>query len=281
MNAQVIDIEQLPTTPEVAASLEVIFSKEEIDLRDVTEIALQDAIVFINIILLVNKFFHESSRPVVNTVQAAINLVGMPTLKARLLSIKSLNEMKISKKQEYGYNLIRNRIYTAANMTSYWAHYMGEKNIEELYCASMFTGINDLYQLIAQGGWQQNAKESSYLDSIDSLKQLYPFDEQSIGKLPDGIQQIFFHGSYTNRLRLSVEVYELITALEYGYTTDNFFHKLAVVIKHIDQSSSRATYDLACQIVQLHRDSKYMSYNHANFLIATNLQAIDPLAYVH
>ena len=60
----------------------------------------------------------------------------------------------------------------------------------------MFTGINDLYQLIAQGGWQQNAKESSYLDSIDSLKQLYPFDEQSIGKLPDGIQQIFFPGNF-------------------------------------------------------------------------------------
>ena len=281
MNAQAINIEQLPTTPEVSSSLLEIFSKEEIDLRDITAIALQDSIVFINIILLVNKFFHESARPVVNTVQAAINLVGLSALKEQLLSIKNLDELKISKKQKYGYYLIRNRIYTAANMTSFWAEYMGEKNIEELYCASMFTGINDLYGVIAGGDKHENSNEYNYLDSIDSLKDLYPFDEQSIGKLPDSIQQIFSHSSYTKRLSLSVEVYELITALEYGYITDNFFQKLKIIIEHIDQSASRATYDLACQIVQLHKNSKYSSYNHANFLIAINSEAVDPLDYVH
>lgn len=281
MCAQAINVELLPTTPEVASSLGKIFSQEEIDLRDVTAIALQDAVVLINIILLVNKSFKDRSRPVVNTVQAAINLLGLPVIKEQLLAIKNLEDMEVSSEQKYAYKLIRNRIFTAANITSFWAEYMGEKNIDELYCASMFTGVNQLHQIITQGGIERNGGDVSYLDSIDSLQELYLFGDDYLKILPDSIQQVFEHSSYSKRLRLSVLVYELIAALELGYVTPEFLIKLEVVIEHIDQSASRATYDLANQIVRLHKDSQLLSFNHAAFLVATNTEALDPLNWVH
>lgn len=281
MCAQPINVESLPTTSKVASSLIEIFDQEDIDLRDITAIALQDAVVLMNIILLVNKSFQDRDRPVVNTVQAAINLLGLPALKEQLLSIKKLDDINVTDNQKYAYKVIRNRIYTAASITSFWANYMGEKNIEELYCVSMFTGANQLHQIIAQEEDGRKTADSSYLDSIDGLQELYRFDENCIQKLPDSIQQIFLHSSYTKRLSLSVIVYELITALELGYATPEFMQKLQVAIEFIDQSASRATYDLACQIVQLHRDSPYLSYNHAAFLIATNSEALDPLKSIH
>lgn len=281
MCAQAINVELLPTTSAVASSLSKIFSQDEIDLRDITSIALQDAVVLINIILLVNNSFKDRNRPVVNTVQAAINLLGLPVIKEKLLSIKNLDELEVSYEQKYAYKLIRNRIFTAANITSYWADYMGEKNIDELYCASMFTGVSQLHQAITQGEVERKSGDASYLDSIDALQELYLFDDGYLKKLPDSVQQIFEHASYSKRLRLSVLVYELITALELGYVTPEFFKKLEVVIEHIDQSASRATYDLANQIVQLHKNSPLSSFNHAAFLVATNTDALDPLNCVH
>lgn len=281
MCAQPINVESLPTTSKVASSLIKIFNQDDIDLRDITAIALQDAVVLMNVILLVNKSFQDRDRPVVNTVQAAINLLGLPALREQLLSIKKLDDINVTDYQKYAYKVIRNRIYTAANITNFWANYMGEKNIEELYCASMFTGVNQLHQIINQEDDSSKTADSSYLDSIDGLQTLYRFEENCIQKLPDSIQQVFLHSSYTKRLSLSVIVYELITALELGYATPEFMQKLQVVIEFIDQSASRATYDLACQIVQLHRDSPYLSYNHAAFLIATNSEALDPLKSIH
>ena len=281
MCAQPINVESLPTTSKVASSLIKIFDQEDIDLRDITAIALQDSVVLMNIILLVNQSFQDRNRPVVNTVQAAINLLGLPALKEQLLSIKKLDDIGVTDNQKYAYKVIRNRIYTAANITNFWADYMGEKNIEELYCTSMFTGVNQLHQIINQEDDGGKTADSSYLDSIDGLQALYRFDKNCIQKLPDSIQQVFLHSSYTKRLSLSVIVYELITALELGYATPEFMQKLQVAIEFIDQSASRATYDLACQIVQLHRDSPYLSYNHAAFLIATNSEALDPFKSIH
>ena len=281
MSAQAVNVELLPTTSAVTSSLKSILSQDEIDLRDITAIALQDAVVFINIILLVNKSFQKRNRPVVNTVQAAINLLGLPVLKENLLSIKSVEDAKLSKDHKTAYNMVRNRIYVAANMTGFWADYMGEKNIEELYCASMFTGANLLYQIVANNEVSRKEVQRSYLDSIEDMQELYKFENENMPELPDSIQQVFLHSSYTKRLTLSVLVYELIAALELGYATDEFAGKLEPVIEHIDQSASRATYDLAGQVVQLHRDTKYLSFNHAAFFISTNTQAIDPLVNVH
>ena len=195
MCAQAINVELLPTTSEVASSLGKIFSQEEIDLRDITAIALQDAVVLINIILLVNKSFKDRSRPVVNTVQAAINLLGLPVIKEQLLAIKNLEDMEVSSEQKYAYKLIRNRIFTAANITSFWAEYMGEKNIDELYCASMFTGVNQLHQIITQGGIERKGGDVSYLDSIDSLQELYLFGDDYLKKAtrqyPAGFRTFF------------------------------------------------------------------------------------------
>ena len=281
MSAQAVNVELLPTTSAVASSLKNVLGQDEIDLRDITAIALQDTVVFINIILLVNKFFQERNRPVVNTVQAAINLLGLPVLKEKLLSIKSIEDTKLSKDHKSAYKLVRNRIYIAANMTGFWADYMGEKNIEELYCASMFTGANLLYQIVVDNEINRREIQRSYLDSIEGMQELYKFESEYMSELPDSIQQIFLHSSYSNRLCLSVLVYELISALELGYATDEFAAKLEPVIEHIDQSASRATYDLAGQVVRLHRDAEYSSFNHATFFISTNTQAIDPLINIH
>ena len=281
MSAQAVNVELLPTTSTVASSLKSVLDQDEIDLRDITAIALQDVVVFINIILLVNKFFQQRNRPVVNTVQAAINLLGLPVLKEKLLSIKSLEDTNLSKDHKFAYSMVRNRIYIAANMTGFWADYMGEKNIEELYCASMFTGANLLYQIAAENEIDRREIQKSYLDSIESMQELYKFESEYIPELPDSIQQVFLHSSYSNRLSLSVLVYELIAALELGYATDEFASKLEPVIEHIDQSASRATYDLAGQVVRLHRKAEFSSFNHAAFLISTNTQAIDPLISVH
>ncbi len=281
MSAQAVNIELLPTTSAVTSSLKNVLDQDEIDLRDITAIALQDAVVFINIILLVNQFFQERNRPVVNTVQAAINLLGLPVLKEKLLSIKSIEDSNLSKDNQSAYKLVRNRIFIAANMTGFWADYMGEKNIEELYCASMFTGANLLFQIVANNEVNRREIESSYLDSIEGLQELYRFESEYMPELPDSIQQIFLHSSYSKRLCLSVLVYELISALELGYATDEFAGKLEPVIAHIDQSASRATYDLAGQVVRLHREAEYSSFNHAAFFISTNTQAIDPLINVH
>ena len=281
MSAQPANVDLLPTTPAVASALKKIFDQEDIDLRDITSIALQDVVVFINIILLVNKSFQKRNRPVVNTIQAAINLLGLPVLREKLLSIKSLDDLNLSDEQKTAYDMVRNRIFTAANMTEFWADYMGEKNIEELYCASMFTGANLLYQIVAGNGLNRAEQQSSYLDSIDDLQELYIFENEFIPELPDSIQQIFMHSSYSNRLSLSVLTYELIAALELGYSTEEFSEKLQPVIEHIDQSASRATYDLAGQVVKLHRNAEYASFNHAAFFITTNIQAIDPLQSFH
>lgn len=280
MCSQSIMIEKLPTTSAVANSLLDYFSQDEIDLRDITAIALQDPTVLANIILLVNKLFSERGRPVVNTVQAAINLVGLPALKERLLSIENIEDKDISNKQLCSYNLIRNRIYTAANITGFWADYMGEKNIEEQYCASMFTGLNSLYQVVCEGTFQDQTSQLQIHESIDQLQCLYSFCEEDVQRLPDSIQQVLTNSICAKRLNLSVLTYELITALELGYSSEEFNQILQLVIELIDQSASRACYDLATQIVSLHQNMSYLSFNHASFLISTNCKAVEPLANI-
>ena len=164
MNTQHIDLASLPITTSVANDLKNIFVSESVDLRDVTSIAFEDPVLLINIILLVNESFQKMDRPVVNTLTAAINLLGMPILSKRLLSLKNIDELNLSSQQMEQFNIIRNRIYIAAHMTKFWAQYMGESNTEEQFCASMFTGINDMYQYVIKGqGIRQQADNLSLI----------------------------------------------------------------------------------------------------------------------
>ncbi len=281
MSSVNVKVELLPTTVEVAAAITEIFAMDESDLRDVTAIALQDPVILANIIILVNESFAEKKRPVVNTVEAAINLVGQPALEGKLLSIKSIQNMSLSSIQKHKFNLVRNRIVTAARLTRFWAEYMGEKNTEEQYCASMFTGFVDLYQAISSNEGLVSTQEESCLESMDKLKSLYSFDKKDIGCLPDSIQQVLTHSCCNKRLSLSVLVYELISELEQGYSTNEFHKKLQRIICHIDQSESRAANDLARQLVLLNRDFSFSSYNHAAFLLSTNTEEIGAIQVLH
>lgn len=278
MNTQTIDLASLPITTSVAKDLKNIFASEDVDLRDVTNIAFQDPVVLINIIVLVNKSFKKMDRPVVNTLTAAINLLGVPVLSKSLLSLKSVDELNLSSRQVGLFNIIRNRTYVAAHMTKFWADYMGENNSEEQFCVSMFTGAKDLYQYVVmeQGVRQEHGR--SYLDSIEDLKHLYSFDEASLSKLPDSIQQIYTHSSYTRRLSLSILSYELVAALELGYSSEIFNEKLSLAVDCFDQSVSRAAYDFSIQLVELERNSVYGSYHHSGFLLGSNLEEVDPLS---
>lgn len=276
MNNKSIDLTSLPIDTGVANALKEIFASEEVDLRDVVDIAFQDPVVLANIIVLVNKSFQKMDRPVVNTLSAAINLLGIPILSKSILALKSINEFNLSNQRVDMYNLIRNRIYVAAHMTKFWAEYMGERNAEEQYCVSMFTGLVDITQYVLFEQGNRQSTDNSFLDSIESMKMLYPFDGEVIPKLPDSIQQIHMNSSYTRRVSLSVLSYELISAFELGYSSEIFNIKLKRAVDCIDQSLSRATNDFAIQLVELEKKSKYISHSHSKFLLSTDIDTLDP-----
>lgn len=275
MSIQSIDLASLPIANNVAKALKSVFANKDVDLKDVVKLAFEDPVLLANIILLVNKSFQKNDRPVVNTVSAAINLIGMSVLSKKLLSLKQVGELNLSDLQIDRFNIIRNRIIVAAHMTKFWAEYMGERNVEEQYCVSMFTGLNHMHQCIFVGRCAGFLLKHSYLDSIDDMKALYPFSDDWIPRIPDSLQQIYLHSFYTRRLRLSVLCYELVFALELGYSSQLFNSKLKQAVNCIDQSVSRAAYDFSIQIVEMEKKSKYVSFSHASFFVATNSDEID------
>jgi len=277
MSIQSIDLASLPVADNVVMNLKKIFANEDADLRDVTSIAFQEPVVLVNIIMLVNDFLQNKGRPVVNTLSAAINLLGMPVLSKSLLSLKSVDDLDLPCHQIDAFNIIRHRTFVAAHMTKFWAEYMGENNIEEQYCVSMFTGLKDMHQYLLEGRVERQTAGHSYLDTIDDIKSLYSFESSSIPKLPDSIQQVHMHSSYTRRLSLSILSYELVSALELGYSSEEFNSSLVRSVACFDQSISRAAYDFAIQVVELERSAVYKSYNHSRFLVSTNVEALDPL----
>lgn len=270
MSIQSIDLASLPIANDVGKALKSVFANEDVDLKDIVKIAFQDPVLLANIIILVNKSFQKNKRPVVNTVSAAINLIGMPVLSKKLLSLKQVDELDLSNSQIDSFDIIRNRIIVAAHITRFWAEYMGEQNVEEQFCVSMFTGLNHLHQCIFIKQYTDFIIKHSYLDSLDDMKALYSFHDNALSRMPDSIQQIYRHSSYTRRLRLSILCYELVFALELGYSSKVFNHKLKQVVDCIDQSISRATYDFSIQIVQAEKNAEYASFSHASFFVATN-----------
>ena len=139
----------------------------------------------------------------------------------------------------------------------------------------MFTGFVDLYQAISSNEGLVSTQEEGCLESMDKLKSLYSFDKKDIGCLPDSIQQVLAHSCCNKRLSLSVLVYELISELEQGYSTNEFHKKLQRIICHIDQSESRAANDLARQLVLLNRDFSFSSYNMLPFYFRQILRRLE------
>lgn len=282
MNTQSVDITALPIATHIAAALKKIFASDDIDLNDIVTMAYQDPVLLANIILLVNQFFQDKGRPVVNTVSAAINLLGLSVLSKALLSLTAAGECNLTSCQSDKFDVIRNRIIIAAHMTKYWAEYMGERNTEEQFCVSMFTGLTDLSQVIHQQPYQRNVyAKQSCLDTADGVMNLYHFDNDCIPRLPDSIQQVHQHTSCNRRLNLSVLCYELVSALELGYSSLPFNNCLKQLVDCIDQSLDRAAYDFSIQLVAIEKSLRNKSFSHAAFLVATNITAIDPFEPVN
>ncbi len=271
MNTETTSIDEFPTSSIVVNALKMYFSQDDIDLRDITSIARQDPIVLANIIFLVNEIFSKRGSPVVNTLSAAINLVGLEPLKNKLLAIKAhdMNDASIP-----CYELVRSRIYVSACLTQFWGEYMGQTSIEEMYCASMFTGIADLSYCLRQ----RNAIKYSKVDleSIDTIKTLYNDNNSEHALMPDSIQVVLAGGSVSERLKLSILVYELISTLEYGYSTEQLKQALINLCEYIGIGIHRAGYDLARQLVHIERSACYHSCFHSRFLLSTNMNALSP-----
>ena len=277
MKQEVVDFELIPTTFKVKAALKKVLSGDDIDLRDVTKIAHADPAVLAKIILLVNKYFAEKNRPVVNSIESAINLVSLNMLKDSLSSLPCIDDLELSEKQKSLFNLIRNRICISAAMTKFWGDYMGEKSIEEQYCASMFTGLNDIYVVLKDASSNLPRPAAVYSDSIEKMQSLYNFEDQYSQKLPESIQNLREHSICSKRLQLSILVYDLIANLEYGYSVETFNIRLQKIADFVDLSVSRAAYDLSRELVSIERRSKYSGFFHTEFLLSTNLQALDPI----
>ena len=276
MSTHSIDLSSLPANDEVIEALHHYFSQDEIDLRDVSEIAKQDPIILANILFLVNKVFSKRNSPVVNTLSAAINLVGLEQLKNNLLSIEPLKSKKLSEQKVRAFELIRSRIYVAANLTQFWGEYMGENAPEEMYCASMFTGLNDLSGSFLNEG----STESSLIDtdSVENIKAGYQFLDDDIALLPDSIQQVYEHSTLSNRLKLSVIVYRLVSCFELGFSTQEFQHALQKASDYVGIGLHRAGYDFSRQVVAIDKNSNYQLFRHSQFLLTTNTETVNPLA---
>ena len=273
MSTNVTCIDEMPTSSIVADALKNYFSQEDIDLRDITDVAKQDPVILANIIFLVNEVFSKRGSPVVNTLSAAINLVGLEPLKNRLLSIKSLEP---ASKNTASYELIRSRIYVCACLTQFWADYMGQTSAEEMYCASMFTGINDLCHCLYH---DDEIKQSQVnLESVETLRTLYFSSEDVVPLMPDSIQVLYQNGTLSERLKLSILVYELVACLEHGYATEQLNTALLNLCDYVGIGIHRAGYDLARQLAYLERSANYHVCFHSQFLVSTNTQVLDPIA---
>ena len=275
MHTQPIDIRCMPASDQVVDELRNCFSQDEIDLRDITALAKQDAVVLANILFLVNEVFLKRNSPVVNTLSAAINLVGLQPLKDKLLSIKSLSEHGVETEQIYAFELIRGRIYVASHLTQFWADYMGQTSSEEMYCASMLTGIHDLNSCLTS----RSISEVSMLDfdAIDSLQPLYQFTDNDIGLLPDSIQQFHESSLVSERLKLSIIVYHLVSCVEFGYACENFENALNNLCDYVGIGIHRAGYDFSRQVVEIAKDASHQRFHHCHFLLSTNTESINPI----
>lgn len=275
MHTQAIDIRCMPASDQVVEGLRNCLSQEEIDLRDITALAKQDAIVLANILFLVNEVFLKRNSPVVNTLSAAINLVGLKPLKDKLLSIKSLSEQGVDDNKIYEFELIRSRLYVASHLTQYWANYMGQTSSEEMFCASMFTGINDLNACLI--GQSLHVMDTFNLDEIDCIRPLYQFSDNDIGLLPDSIQQFHENSSIPERLKLSIIVYHLVSCVEFGYACENFENALNNICSYVGIGIHRAGYDFSRQVVEISKDASYQKLHHSHFLLSTNSEYVNPL----
>ncbi|MDW3094333.1 MAG: HDOD domain-containing protein [Gammaproteobacteria bacterium] len=275
MHTKAIDIRCMPASDQVIDELRKCFSQDDIDLRDITALANQDAIVLANILFLVNEIFLKRNSPVVNTLSAAINLVGLQPLKDKLLSIKSLSEEGVGAEKIYEFELIRSRIYVASHLTQYWADYMGQTSSEEMYCASMLTGINDLNSCLS--GQSLNDISMLDLDAIDSIQPLYHFSDHDIGLLPDSIQQFHESSSISERLKLSIIVYHLVSCVEFGYECESFENALNNICEYVGIGIHRAGYDFSRQVVEIDKDASHQRLHHCHFLLSTNTEFVNPL----
>lgn len=271
MASQHTHLGELPTSYIVVEALNTYFSEDDIDLRDITNIAKQDPVVHANILFLVNEVFAKRNSPVVNTLSAAINLVGLEPLKQRLLSIQALDE---ASKSFACYELIRSRMYVAACLTQFWADYMGQASAEEMYCASMFTGLGDLSYCLHKADTIKHSRVD--IESVPTLKTLYRDEPDEISLMPDSIQVIFQDDSMSERLKLSILVYELVACLEYSYSTEQLKQALLDLCDYVGIGIHRAGYDLARQLVHIERQTNYHVCHHSQFLLSTNMQALDP-----
>jgi len=272
MSHQTANIDEMPTSQVVVDTLNEYFNQKDIDLRDIADIARQDPVVLINILFLVNEIIAKRDGQVVNTLSAAINLVGLEPLKRRLLSIKSIdaNHPNLAL-----YELIRNRMYVAAGLTQLWADYMGQTTAEEMYCASMLTGMTDL-SCCLETDYSLTPAQVDF-EAIESIKALYLNTNNAENLLPDTIQCVFKNNSVPERLKLSVLVYKLVICIEYGYSTEIFNESLFDVSEYVGISVQRAGYDLARELVNIERSAKYHFWSHCQYLLTTNTQVVDPI----
>jgi len=273
MHAQFIDLRSLPGSDLATSELRRYFAQDEIDLRDITAIAKQDPIILANILFLVNEIFLKRSSPVVNTLSAAINLVGLKPLKYHLLSIKSLSEIELKAQSMITFELIKSRIYVASHLTQFWAEYMGQTSTEEIFCASMFTGIGDIAECLTSDNMIERSPPD--VDSIESIQALYHFPENDVGLLPDSIQQVYENSSISQRLKLSIIVYHLVACLELGFSTQAFNDALEKVCDFIGISMHRAGYDFSQQVVEIDKQSSHQLFCHSHFLLSTNTERLN------
>jgi hypothetical protein len=274
MNGQVIHFESLPGSDKAVEDMRNYLHQDELDLRDITEIAKQDPLILANILFLVNESFKKRNSPVVNTLSAAINLVGLESLKNRLLAIKSLSEINLNPKNIVAFELIKSRTYVASCLTQFWGEYIGQKSSEEMFCASMFTGISDMSSCIVNDNVTKNVME---IDSIESIQSQYQFNDDDIGLLPDSIQQVHENSSVSERLKLSIIVYNLVSCFELGFSTQKFESALQEVCDFVGISLHRAGYDFSRQVVEIDKKNYYQLFRHSHFLLSTNLESINPL----
>jgi hypothetical protein len=274
MQGQFINFKSLPSSDKTVDELRNYFEQDEIDLRDITKIAKQDPAVLANIFFLVNETFLKRNSPVVNTLSAAINLVGLESLKNSLLSIKSLSEINVNPRNEVAFELVKSRTYMASRLTQFWGEYMGETASEEMFCASMFSGIRDMSACLVDEHFARNLVD---VDSVESIQISYNISKDDIGLLPDSIQQVYENSSLSKRLKLSIIVYNLVSCLELGFSTEAFEGALLKLCDYVGISMHRAGHDFSRQVVEIDRDTSHQLFRHSHFLLSTNMEPIDPL----
>ena len=153
---------------------------------------------------------------------------------------------------------------------------MGQTSAEEMYCASMFTGLNDLHHCLNNEGEVKHSQVD--LESIETIRTLYFSADNAVSLMPDSIQVLYQNEAMSERLKLSVLVYELIACLEHGYATEQLNNALHNLCDYVGIGIHRAGYDLARQLAYLERSANYHVCFHSQFLLSTNMQVLDPAA---